>query len=207
VDPKFLTQVAAQKYSGTFGFAGMDSEMAKLADDKKFKWESTNFPSITKENYDGLTAGELNPLAGLRNGWVISKKSENQELAVDFLQFLTSPEEVSKLYAVKRAAKGDTLQADASAIANITYAAEAKKVDAGMKYAELTIFGFGLPPVFDTGKDFSDFHVQWQGLWSGALTIDQFLEKRSASSLAALERNLQANKDLIDQAFIDEQLK
>lgn len=211
IDPKFLTQVSAQKYSGTFGFAGMDSELAKLKkdgnNDKVFKWEIANFPTITKDNFSGLTAGELNPLAGLRNGWVVSKKSKNQDLAVDFLQFMTSADETTKLYSVKRAKKDNTLQPDSSAVANISYAAEAKKVDAGMKFAEMPIFGFGLPPVFDTGKDFEDFHVQWQGLWSGSLTIDQFLEKRSVSSLAALERNLKANQDSIDQKFIDAQLK
>lgn len=211
VDPKFLAQTSAQKYSGTFGFAGLENELAKFQkdgqEDKVFKWEVTNFPTITTENFEGLTAGDLNPLAGLRNGWVVSSKTKNAKAAVDFLRFLTSSEEVSKIYGIKREKLDGTLQPDSSAIANVVYPTTAKKVDAGMKYAELPIYGFGLPPVFDTGRDFEDFNVQWQGLWSGALTIDQFLEKRSASDLAALERNLKLNVDQVDQAFIDEQLK
>jgi len=208
---KFISQNAVQKYDGTFSFPSTDSELAKLKDegkaDRVFQWDVVNFPTITTENYEGLTAGGLNPLSGLRNGWVISQKSDNRELALDFLQFLTSPGEVNKLYELKRESKDNSLQPDASAIAGITYPAEAKKVDAALRYAEMPIYGFGLPPVFDTGKDFEEFHSQWQGLWSEALTVDEFLQKRSASNLAALERNLKQFQDQVDQAFIDSHLK
>ncbi len=207
VTPEFLAQRSAQMYSGTFSFSSMDSEIAKMDEDKAFKWDVTNFPSITQDNYEGLTAGGLNPMSGLRNGWVVSKSTENPELAVDFLQFLTSKDEVSKLYSMKRAKSQDSLQPDTSAVADIAYTEEAKKVDAEMKFAELSIYGFGLPPVFDTGKDFEEFHTQWYGLLTGEFTTDEFLEKRSASNLAALERNLKQYADQVDQAFIDEQLK
>ncbi|GGD88866.1 ABC transporter substrate-binding protein [Paenibacillus nasutitermitis] len=210
IDPKFLSQTTAQKYTGTFGFGSLDSELAKLEQEGKsdnvFKWDAVNFPSITSDNAAELTAGGLNPLSGLRNGWVVSGKSEQSELAIDFLRFLTAADQVSKLYEVKREKRDNSLQPDASAVADVKYAGEAKKVDAALKYAELPIYGFGSPPVFDTGKDFEEFLSQWQGLWSKKLTIDEFLKKRSDSNLAALERNMKQFADQVDQAFIDSEL-
>lgn len=210
VGTRFLSQSSAQMYTGTFGFGSLDTELAKLAQEGKsdnvFKWDAANFPSITPDNAAELTAGGLNPLSGLRNGWVVSRATENQELAIDFLQFLTAEEQVSKLYELKREKTDGTLQTDASAVSGVKYATEAKKVDAALKYAELPLYGFGLPPMFDTGKDFEEFLSQWQGLWSGALSIDEFLDKRSASNLAALERNMKQFADQVDQAFIDSEL-
>ncbi len=62
-----------------------------------------------------------------------------------------------------------------------------------------------MPPTFDS-KDFDEFIAQWQGLWGGTASVEQFLAERSKSNLAALERNLKTASATVDQAFIDREV-
>lgn len=158
-----------------------------------------DLPTITREDYAGLTAGEENPLAGPRMGFVVNAASEVQDEAIEFLKYLTSAETVTEMYAVQP-------QGDPSAIVGVTYPdGSVLPEGSGQKWAEIPAYSFGMPPTFDSA-DFDEFNAQWQKFLTGNSTIDEFLEARSASNLAALERNLVLNADSIDQSFIDEQL-
>ncbi len=160
---------------------------------------SFNLPTITEDNYPGLTAGGENPLSGLRNSFSVNAAAANKEGAIDFLKFITTPEIATLMYSVQA-------QGDASAIKGVEYPADSVIVEgSAQKYAEINAYGFGGAPTFDA-QDADEFNAQLQQLMTGASTIDQFLAARSASNLAALERNLVLNADTIDQAFIDEQL-
>lgn len=161
---------------------------------------SFNLPTITEDDWDGLTAGGENPLSGWANGFAVNAASENPELAVKVLQCLTRPDVLTQMYAVQPIG-------EASAIAGVEYPADSViSGDSNALYAEISPYGFGMPPTFDA-QDFDEFNAQWQKLLTGASTIDEFLAARSASNLAALERNLVVNAATVDQAFIDEQLK
>ncbi|WP_159622599.1 ABC transporter substrate-binding protein [Ruania rhizosphaerae] len=158
-----------------------------------------NLPTITQDDFPGLAAGGENPLAGPRNGFAVNAASEVQAEALDFLRFLTQPDTVSDMYRVQ-------VQGDPSAVDGVAYPDDSvlQETD-GQEFAQISPYGFGAPPTFDT-QDTDEFHAQWQSLLTGNSSVDEFLEDRSASNRAALERNLVLEEDSIDQSFIDEQL-
>ena len=161
--------------------------------------QTVDLPSITEDNWSGLTAGGENPLAGPRNGFVVNGASENLPEAVDFLKFITSSEQATAMYA-------EQPQGDPSAVNDVTYSEDsAIQSDSTAKFAEINAYGFGGAPTFDT-QDFDEFNAQWQKFLTGNSSIDEFLQERSASNRGALERNLQLNAASIDQDFIDAEL-
>jgi ABC-type glycerol-3-phosphate transport system substrate-binding protein len=197
---EFINGRAAQSLNGSFNYSYIDRELAKRGA-KAFEYGTTTIPSITQENFSGLTAGGTNSLVGVRDGFVVPEASKNGELAVSFLQYLTDPKRVSELYTVP----ADIPPTDPSSIDGVTYPDGFRDVDVSAKWAQIPIYDFGGPPTFDT-KDFDEFIAQWQGLWSGSLTVEEFLTQRSASNRKALERNLDVFADEVDREFIDEQL-
>ncbi|WP_157746558.1 ABC transporter substrate-binding protein [Micromonospora inositola] len=203
VEDKFVSGASVQDLTGTFAIPGILTKIGGLATDKQFEIGATNFPSITPTDFPGLTAGGTNPLAGTRNGWMIPAATKQSALAVDFLQFITSPDQASRMWATK----GDsgTTAGDPAEIVGVQYPDSFTKVDTTAKFAEIPLYGFGMPPTFDT-KDFDEFIAQWQSLWSGKASIDQFLSQRSKSNLDALERNLKVSAAQVDQGFIKREL-
>jgi ABC-type glycerol-3-phosphate transport system substrate-binding protein len=203
VNDKFVAAATAQNLTGTFAIPDLRSKIGGLGADKQFEIAATNFPSITASDFPGLSAGGTNPLAGTRSGWMIPSATKHSALAVDFLQFITSPAEAGTMWSTK----GDsgTTAGDPAEIMGVNYPATFTKVDTSAKYAEVPLYGFGAPPTFDS-KDFDEFIAQWQGLWSGKSTIDQFLAARSKSNQTALERNLKTSAAQVDQDFIKREL-
>jgi ABC-type glycerol-3-phosphate transport system substrate-binding protein len=203
VEDKFVSAAAAQDLTGTFAVPGILAKIKGLATDKQFEVGATNFPSITTTDFPGLTAGGTNPLAGTRNGWMIPAATKKSTLAMDFLRFITSPTEASKMWATN----GDsgTPSGDPAEIVEVQYPSSFTKVDTTAKFAEIPLYSFGMPPTFDS-KDFDEFVAQWQGLWSGKTSIDEFLAQRSKSNLAALERNLKVSAAQVDQDFVKREL-
>jgi ABC-type glycerol-3-phosphate transport system substrate-binding protein len=199
VSDKFVSSAAVQDLTGTFAIPELQGKIGGLAQDKRFELGATNFPSVTTSDFSGLSAGGTNPLAGTRNGWMVPAATKKLGLAVDFLQFITSTGEASKMWSTADA-KG-SLAGDPSEIMGIAYPATFTKVDTSAKFAEIPLYGFGAPPTFDS-KDFDEFIAQWQGLWGGTASVDQFLAGRSKSNLAALERNLKTSAAQVDQDFI-----
>lgn len=203
VTTQFINGVSSQVMNGSFGFRFIDAELAKLGTEDAFSYSVTRTPTVTKDNFDGLTEGGMNPLSGVRNGWAIPASTENSELAVDFLQFLTSKELVSQLYTTEA---GEVPPSDPSTVVGVEYPAEYPEISFAQEFAEIPLYGFGGPPTFDN-KDFDEFVTQWAGLWDGSLTVDVFLDARSKSNREALERNLTAFADQVDQDFIDSELR
>lgn len=201
VTTQFINGVSSQVMNGSFGFRFIDSELEKLPE--PFTYAVTKTPTVTEDNFEGLTAGGMNPLAGVRNGWAVPSSNDDPDLAVDFLQYLTSADLVSKLYTEEA---GELPPSDPSTVQNVEYPAQYPEVDIKQEFAEIPLYGFGGPPTFDS-KDFDEFIVQWAQLWDGDLTVDEFLQVRSESNGSALERNLKALADQVDQGFIDRELE
>ncbi|WP_375386268.1 ABC transporter substrate-binding protein [uncultured Microbacterium sp.] len=168
----------------------------------------SNFPTITKEDWPGLTEGGSNPLASVRFAWSVNAASKDKTLAEDFLKFITQPEVTTKIYAAGFFPEDGTYGiGDTTAIDGVVYP-EGSNLDPTPveTIPELTVYGFGLPPTYDT-QDFDQWNSQFLNLWTGVITLDEFLAQRSESNLAALTRNLDVFAADIDQKFIDENTK
>ena len=171
--------------------------------------ETAEQPTITKQDWPGLTAGGVNPIAAVRNGFVVNAASKNKDLAIDFLKFATTPKEVTAIYTKGWSKTDPTLFTipDPSAVTGVSYPKGTSLVDKPVKsYAEIALYGFGMPPTFDQ-QDFDQFTSQFQKLFGGQVGIDEFLKQRSVSNLAALKRNLSVYSSEVDQKFIDENTK
>lgn len=165
----------------------------------------SDFPTITEDNWDGLTAGGQNPLLAVRFGLGVNAESENKDLAIDFIKFVSEPENATAIYAAGFFREdGSYGIGETSAVKGVEYPEGSNLVASDVELIpELSLFGFGMPPTYDN-EDFDQFNTQSFLLWNGDITIDEFLEQRSASNLAALERNLQVFASEVDQQFISE---
>ena len=162
-----------------------------------------DYPTITQDNWPDLTDGGVNPIAAVRNGFAVNASSPNTDLAVDFLRYLTEPENVTAIYADGEL-DGVYRIGEPSAVSGVTYPPASNLQDDDVAIvAQLPLYGFGSPPTYDA-QDFDEFKSQYQQLFSGTMSVDEFLSARSASNLAALERNLEVYSAEVDQDLIAE---
>jgi raffinose/stachyose/melibiose transport system substrate-binding protein len=89
----FYTEKAAMFYTGTWDFSQF-SEGGPAPSAFWSKWDFVNFPAVTGGK------GEQDALEGSPDGYVVSSKTKNPELAVAFLKYMTSVE-VAKAFAGK----------------------------------------------------------------------------------------------------------
>lgn len=202
----FLEGTLAQRNAQDTDIPGMlaSAKEAGLTDFTEESMHIQQFPPLTEEEWPALTAGPTNPLVSVRNAWAVNEASENKALAVDFLRYMTSVEGVDTLYANAVNEDGTSMIGQTSALEGVTYVEgtglQPETLDT---YSELSLYGFGMPPTYDS-QDFDEFNSQFQQLWTDAITAEEFLQMRSESNRAALERNLDVFAEEVDQAFIDE---
>lgn len=183
--------------------AGTTPAQAKAAGNPNLQVGYTDYPTITPSDAPGLTDGGRNPLVSVRNGISINAKTQNMALAVKFVKFLTSPSTVTGMYAHAGSTKGSYNIGEGSAIKGVTYPAGVTfaGIPEDLK-AQISLFGFGEPPTYDN-EDMDQYLAQFQNLWNGKITMTQFLQQRSASDLAALQRNLKLDASTVDQSLIN----
>ena len=199
--------------SGKIGSAiGTDGEITgRIAEAKEAGYDialtSRPLAGVTATEFPALTNGPTNPLAMVRNGWAVNSEVENPQLALDFARFLTTADGQNVFFANGADAKGKWLIGQASAVKGVTYPTEIGLVDEEVKLIpELSVYGFGWPAAYDA-KDMDEWNKQFYSLWIGKTDVDTFLQERSKSNLAGLERQLKLEADQIDQAFIDANVK
>ncbi len=206
-NPAFLTGKTPQMLSTSSSIGSLIADAKKAGKDLPVDWAEQ--PSVTKEDWPGLTAGGVNPIAAVRNGFVVNKNSKNKELAIDFLRYITTADQVTQMYT-----KGWTVTepktftiGEVSSVTGVNYPEGSQLTNEKItSSAQIPMYGFGMPPTYDQ-QDFDQFTSQFQQLFGGQVTLDGFLKQRSASNLAALERNLKLYSSEIDQKFIDENTK
>lgn len=205
--PAFIAGTTPQMVTTQSAVIGIIAKAKKGG--KDILVETAEQPSLTEQNWPGLTAGGVNPVAAVRNGFVVNAASKNKDLAIDFLKFITTPEEVTAIYAKGWSKKDPTVFTigDPSTVTGVSYPNGTSLVDKPFKeYAQIPVYGFGTPPTYDQ-QDFDQFTSQFQKLFLGQVGIDEFLKERSVSNMAALKRNLSVYSSEVDQKFIDENTK
>lgn len=204
----FLNGKSAMLYQGTWYLPTLQSKLAEFKksgkNDKAFEFGIFPFPEITMENTDTLALGGVNQSAGLRNGFMVKKmKDDNKtKIAIDFLKFITSPEQADKLFKMEDPATGFRYITDISTVQGVAPMPGTEQMQPKQQWADLTAGGVN----YDQ-KDWDEFWIQWQQYFTDKITFEEFLKQRSKSNLAALERNLKTFDKDIDKVWMEKQLK
>jgi ABC-type glycerol-3-phosphate transport system substrate-binding protein len=205
---KFVNGESAMLYQGTWYLPSLQTKLAEYKangqNDKVFEFGIFPFPQITNENTDTLTMGGVNQLGGLRNGFMVKKMDDENKtkIAIDFLKFITSPQEADKLFQMTDPETGFRYITDISTVQGVAPMPGTEEMQPKQEWADMTAGGVN----YDQ-KDWDEFWVQWQQYLTDRISEEQFLAQRSKSNLEALERNLKVFEKDVDQAWIEEQLQ
>lgn len=171
----FYTEKAAMFYTGTWDFSQF-SEGGPAPSSFWSKWDFFNFPAVPGGK------GEQDALEGAPDGYVVSSKTRNPELAVAFLKYMTSPD-VARTFAGKCKelvqVKGAVDEANASWYLK--------------KYADMVNNAKVISPWADTAMELSVAEVLLDGvqaLLAGQKTPQQIMDevrKRQAEVKAELQ--------------------
>jgi hypothetical protein len=125
-----------------------------------------------------------------------------EDCAIDFLKFITSPQEADKLFQMTDPETGFRYITDISTVQGVAPMPGTEEMQPKQEWADMTAGGVN----YDQ-KDWDEFWVQWQQYLTDRISEEQFLAQRSKSNLEALERNLKVFEKDVDQAWIEEQLQ
>jgi ABC-type glycerol-3-phosphate transport system substrate-binding protein len=186
---------------------------------KVFQPGAFPYPTITPENTPLLKMGGINQNNGPRNGFWIPKHLSPDKLAaaIDFLQFLTAPKNVTLAYSVvvnaEQTVAGKKLMtkvpaiADPPAVKGVPYQIAGGAFKALTPYQQYADLGGPSATGYDT-QSTNEFIAAWQQYLGGNMAIEAFLQQVSQIHLRALERLLrQQAGTTVDWNFVNSQLK
>ncbi|MCC5875074.1 MAG: extracellular solute-binding protein [Candidatus Sumerlaeia bacterium] len=179
----FLTQQAVMEFhhSGNVGF--LFKEMEDLPEEDRFEWGVFPVPSIKD---DPLALGPMRGIGGIGSSLTVTRKSntEHERRVIDFLMFLTAPENARVLY--DRAIELRRPIVGPPAVKGVSLPQEFEErfeVFFGRGYEKLNFRGLD-----DEQESVYQWSVLLQDFLGDRLSLDDFLEEYQALMLAAHER-------------------
>lgn len=193
--------------NGTWFISTLDNELASMPEDDRFEWSIFEIPSPTVEEYgEVFSMGSVNQNMGLRNGFIVpaGMDPDQEALTVDFLQFMTSEAEATKLFSLNRIDEETGAEFpwsyDPAAIVDIPLRPGTEALYPRIDYAELFLFLFQGQGDTQGRSEFMDYMPQYLG---GNMEIDDVLDAWSFSLEDSIDRAVEAYADEIDQDFVD----
>lgn len=179
----FLTQQAAMEihHSGNVGF--LFKEMEDLPEADRFEWGVFPVPSIAN---DPLAVGPMRGIGGIGSSLTVTKKSdpEHERRVIDFLMFLTAPQNAKILY--NRAIELQRPIVGPPAVRGVTLPPEFQErfeVFFGRGYEKINFRGLD-----DEQESVYQWSVLLQDFLGDRISLDDFLEQYQDLMLAAHER-------------------
>ncbi|MCZ7543388.1 MAG: extracellular solute-binding protein [Anaerolineae bacterium] len=196
--------------NGTWFISTLVNELANLPEEQQFEWSIFAHPTPTTENGDVFSMGAINQNMNLRNGFIVPKGLDpaKEAIAIDFLRFMTSTEEATKLFSLNRVDEATGVEYpwsyDPPAIVGIPMRPGTEALYPRIDYGEMGLFLTSAPGDTQSWTEWLTFFGQ--EYLGGMIDIDTVLEEWSFSLEDGLERSLETYRDEVDQAFIDANL-
>ncbi|MBN1284455.1 MAG: extracellular solute-binding protein [Anaerolineae bacterium] len=196
--------------NGTWFISTLVNEINNLPEEQQFEWNIFAYPSPTADNGEMFSMGVMNQNMNLRNGFIVPANLDpaKEAIAIDFLQFMTSTEEASKLFSLNRVDEETGAEYpwsyDPPAVVGVPMRPGTEALYPRIDNAEMGLFltnGQGDTQGWDEFLNF--FGQQYLG---GMIDTDAVLEEWSFSLEGGLQRALETYEEDIDQQFLDENL-
>jgi ABC-type glycerol-3-phosphate transport system substrate-binding protein len=195
--------------NGTWFISQLVNEINNLPEEQQFEWGIFAFPSPSPENSEVFSTGTgVNQNMGLRNGFFVPAGLDpmQERIAVDFLQFLTSTEEATKLFSLNRVDEASGAEYpwsyDPPAVVGVPLREGTEALYPRIDNAEMGLFLTNGQGDTEGWEEFLDFFGQ--RYLGGSIDTDAVLEEWSFSLEDSLERSLETYADEVDQDFIAE---